>query len=113
MWMRRAVLLLLPLVAGCLRSARPDPVSPLTAEEIAARMPARAHDAEGWARDLMLAFDLDRLPLDEAHVCAVIAVVDQESGFHANPEVPHLAAIARRELSERLARFGPLAEPVL
>src|SRR3989442_1356113 len=69
------------LSAACVRSTRADVEPALDVSELAARLPAKVADKDGWARDLELAFELDGLPLDEAHACAVIAVVDQESGF--------------------------------
>lgn len=112
--MRRSLAVLLLVVgASCVRSARPDLAPALDVQEIAARLPTKVADREGWARDLALALELDELPADEAHVCAVIAVVDQESGFQANPAVPNFAAIARRQLSEKATALGPLAAPAL
>src|SRR5688572_14952035 len=112
--MRRALWTVM-LLAGvsCVRSARPDAAPPLSVSEISARIPAKVADREGWARDLALALEIDGLPADEAHVCAVIAVVDQESGFQANPAVQGLAGIARKELGTKAAALGPLGQPVL
>ncbi len=101
------------LTISCVRSARPDPSPALTAADIVARIPAKVADREGWARDLVVALETNRLPIDEDHVCAVLAVVEQESGYHSNPEVPNLAAIARKELAVRAEALGPLASPLL
>ncbi|MBK7864108.1 MAG: DUF1615 family protein [Archangiaceae bacterium] len=103
------------LLAGmsCVRSARPDAEPRLEVSEISARLPSKVADREGWSRDLEHAFELDRLPVDLEHVCSVIAVVDQESGFQANPVVPNLAAIARKEIEAKARAYGPLAHPVL
>ena len=35
------------------------------------------------------------------HVCAVVAVTEQESGFHVDPVIPDLGAIAWREIERR------------
>ncbi len=43
-------------------------------------------------------------PSDEI-VCAVIAVTQQESTFQVTPAVPGLAAIARKEIDDRAARY--------
>jgi len=101
------------LAVSCVRAARPYAVVELDVQEIAARIPSKVADREGWAADLDFALNLNELPADEAHVCAVIAVVDQESGFQANPVVPNLATIARKEISAKAAKLGPLAAPVL
>lgn len=38
------------------------------------------------------------------NVCAVIAVIEQESGFQVDPVIPGLGAIARREIANRAER---------
>ncbi|MBL8952637.1 MAG: DUF1615 family protein [Myxococcaceae bacterium] len=101
------------LAVSCVRAARPDPIVELDANEIARLIPQKVADREGWATDLEHALKQSRLPADELHVCSVIAVVDQESGFHANPIVPNLASIARREIERKASSLGPLARPVL
>jgi hypothetical protein len=112
--MRRALAVSMVLLGiGCVRAARPDAQPSLDVSEIAARIPAKVVDREGWAADLQLALELDGLPADEEHVCAVIAVVGQESGFQANPVVPNLAKIARAQIAEKAAPLGPLAKPLL
>jgi hypothetical protein len=109
----RCALLVMLAVGACVRNARPETPIGLTPEEIVAHIPAKVADRDGWARDLKLALEVNRLPADAEHVCAAIAVVDQESGFHANPEVPHLASIARRALDEKAGALGPLGKPLL
>ena len=39
------------------------------------------------------------------NVCAVVAVIQQETGFQVDPAVPGLPAMARREIDERAARY--------
>ena len=113
--MRRALTIaMLLLGVSCVRSARPAALAPtLDVTEIAARIPAKVQDRQGWAEDLAFALDLNDLPADEPHVCAVLAVVGQESGFQANPVVPNLARIARAQIAEKASSLGPLAKPVL
>jgi len=38
-------------------------------------------------------------------VCAVVAVIEQESGFHVNSVVPGLPAIAWKEIHTRAGPF--------
>jgi hypothetical protein len=38
-------------------------------------------------------------------VCAVAAIIEQESGWQVNPVVPDLSGIARREVENKLKRF--------
>lgn len=68
-------------------------------------LPAKLSDKKGWAGDMQSAFkSLHIAPLAENY-CAVIAVVEQESGFQADPYVPGLPAIVRREIEQRRDKY--------
>lgn len=73
--------------------------------ELLRRMPAGVQDREGWARDIQAAFAALELEPTRAHLCAVLAVVGQESGFKADPPVPGLPKIARKAIDERAERL--------
>ena len=45
--------------------------------------------------------------------CAVIAVIEQESGYKADPPVPNLPKVVRQALLDRLSILGPLKERAL
>lgn len=65
-------------------------------------------DANGWAIDLhdvLVQHDLDVSP---ENVCAAIAVIDQESGFVADPVVPGLGKLSEDALRQKLGKF-PIA----
>lgn len=51
-------------------------------------------DADRWARAVLRALDRHGLERSPENTCAVIAVIDQESGFKANPDVPDLGAMS-------------------
>ena len=57
-------------------------------------------DAAGWAEDILTNLASLKIPQTEENVCAVIAVVDQESGFVANPAIPKLGAIAEQAMQK-------------
>jgi hypothetical protein len=103
------------LLSGCgtlnpQRPARADP--DVVRERIAALLPPATKQKSDWAADLSAALEaLDVEPTD-AHLCAVIAVAEQESGLQTNPVVPGLPAIAQRELEAKAARFS-IPRPVL
>ncbi|MBL8789451.1 MAG: DUF1615 family protein [Rhizobiales bacterium] len=62
-------------------------------------------DAQGWAIDLLDVLQLHDLSRSRENVCAVIAVVDQESGFVADPAVPGLGKLSEQALRDKLARL--------
>ena len=92
------------LIAGCATAPRPaGPPPQVVRDEVARRIPATVDDRTGWAADIQTAFaaqDIDPMP---ENICAVLAVVAQESGYKADPPVANLPAIARREIERRAA----------
>src|SRR3546814_16436344 len=72
---------------------------------IVQRMPAGTGDREGWARDIQVAFFAQGIAPSPEHLCAVLAVTEQESTFTAEPRVPGLARIAREEIALRAGSF--------
>ncbi len=98
------------LLAGCGSLLRPPiPPPPIDPDairaQIAALLPAQVARRSDWAADLFSALEaLDLAPTDE-HLCAAMAVIEQESSFQVNPAVPGLAAIARREIDGKAARL--------
>lgn len=69
-------------------------------------IPRSVRDRAGWAEDIYTPFVALGLEPTAENVCAVIAVVEQESGFQVNPTVPDLPQIAMRALDERAQRAG-------
>jgi hypothetical protein len=67
------------------------------------RLPADIRDRTGWATDIQTAFSTERIDPNSENICAVLAVIAQESGFHADPAVPDLPRIAREEIDRRAA----------
>lgn len=92
------------LLAAC-SAPRPRPWAERGAEEVRLQLetllPSKLEDRAGWARDIEAAFDhLDVLPSTD-NLCAVLAVIEQETGYRANPGVPDLPKIARHEIERR------------
>jgi hypothetical protein len=95
------------LLAGC-RSAPPrePPIDPDVARaEIRARIPPAVANRDGWAIDMFAAFESLEVRPTPRNICAVVAVIQQETGFQVDPAVPGLPAMARREIDERAARY--------
>ena len=67
------------------------------------KLPTRLEDREGWARDVQTAFSALRLAPSDSNLCAVLAVVEQESTYRADPPVPGLGRIAVAEIKRRAA----------
>ena len=104
----------LALLAGCAgdSSVRAPERSPEAIQaDIEALIPASVGQRSAWAVDLQSVFAALRIAPTPANVCAVLAVVQQESGFSVDPPVPNLARVARQEILDRAERLGvpPLA----
>lgn len=65
-------------------------VSAKQVAHLIARAEPGVKDAFGWANDLRSALETHNLPRSRENVCAMIAIVDQESSFQANPIIPGL-----------------------
>src|ERR1700761_8355895 len=94
-----AVLVLVSLAVGCAsdRSSGPK-VSEADAHTLIEHsLPAGVTDKTGWADDVYAALTTQRIDPTQQNVCAVVAVIEQESGFHVNTVIPGLPAIAWRE----------------
>ena len=92
------------LLAGCVSAPLvPSRPGADVRSEIVQRMPARVADREGWAADIQSAFAAQRIAPNTENICAVLAVVEQESGYVADPPVANLPKIARGEIDRRAA----------
>lgn len=65
-------------------------------------------DANGWAIDLHDVLVQHELDVSPENVCAAIAVIDQESGFVADPVVQGLGKLSEDALRQKLGKF-PIA----
>ena len=98
------------LLTGC-ASERPADETPAPDREQARALidellPPRVSDRPGWVTDIYDGFTLQGLVPTRPNVCAVVAVIEQESNFHVNPIVPRLGAIAWKEIDSRAERVG-------
>ncbi len=93
-------------LAGC--AHEPEPRTPAPSLQgralIEHAIPRGVPDRAGWIEDMDGAFKALGLAPTRENVCAVVAVTAQESGFHVDPVIPDLGAIAWREIERRAAR---------
>lgn len=96
------------LLAACASdgSRQGPPTDPAAIRaRVRALLPASLGDRDGWAADFQSAYTALGLPSDAAHLCAAIAVTEQESSFQTDPRVPNLPRLAQDELFRRAERF--------
>jgi hypothetical protein len=70
-------------------------------------------DAKGWANDLHAALAENGFEQSKENICATIAIIDQESGFVANPAVPGLGRLAEKAIREKLRNYPIIGLQVL
>jgi hypothetical protein len=101
--LRLSGVLLVLLLGAC--ASQPPKISERTAAQIKAdiarRIPASISDRADWANDVYVALSSQNLPSSADNICAVLAVIEQESTYQANPPVPNLGRISRQELARR------------
>ncbi|MFJ4064714.1 DUF1615 domain-containing protein [Pseudomonas sp. NPDC089996] len=97
----------LALLQGCAgrREEEPEADPAKVRAQLMRLLPAQARDREGWAKDIQVAFEAQRITPSKRNLCAVLAVTEQESTFNADPQVPNLGRIAREEIDRRAARL--------
>ena len=107
---RLFALLGLMLLAGCAgdmplrEAAAPRPAD--VRAQIVSLMPAGTTDRAAWAADIYAALSALEVSPTPENICAVLAVIEQESTYRADPEVPKLGQIAWGEIDRRAERLG-------
>jgi hypothetical protein len=84
----------------------------LTTTEITALISPRVPERAAWAKAVGDALAANSIEPDPVAVCAVLAVIAQESGFREDPAVPGLARVVEERIEKHQARLGPLGRPV-
>lgn len=87
------------LLVACTPQRTPEDVR----AELLRKLPVSLADRAGWARDIQAAFAAQDIEPSSEHLCAALAVVEQESTYRVDPPIPGLAGIARREIDRRAA----------
>jgi hypothetical protein len=98
-----ASLALAALVTGCASDRATGPkISEADAHTLIERsLPGSVSDKPGWTDDIYAAFTTQQIEPTQENVCAVVAVIEQESGFQVNSVVPGLPSIAWKEIHTR------------
>lgn len=92
------------VLALLLTACATTPSGPTASEvraSIEAKIPPSVDDRAGWAADVQVAFDAQGITPNAENICATLAVLEQESGYVADPAVPNLGRIAKAELERR------------
>ena len=91
------------LLTGCGdRSWWDDEEKHLNTEQIKKVIPTRVSERDLWAKDIFDITEQLGIPQNKENICTIVAVVDQESNFVANPTVPGLGQKAVKEVQDRL-----------
>jgi Protein of unknown function (DUF1615) len=103
-----AALAIAALLTGCAEA--PPTTAPESAPAVSrtepralieASLPHTVTDRSGWTTDMYAAFTILTITPNRENACAVVAVIQQESGFQVDPVIPGLGAIARAEIARR------------
>lgn len=98
---------LLMMLAACVPERAPEPPKAVPARPragIDAALPAALRDRAGWNADMLAGFRALGIEPNREHICAVVAVIEQESGFRVDPLIPDLGTIAWKEIDVRAER---------
>jgi hypothetical protein len=89
-------------LTACGGQSSQEEESVLSANKLRQLIPSRVHNRADWAKDILQISAELKLEQSPQNMCTIIAVVDQESNFVANPVVPGLGPKAVKEINARL-----------
>lgn len=116
-WVRWAVLGAACLVGACGRAVRPEAREPelprLELAQVAGLIPSHVKEREAWAHEVLAALEAEEFPPAPEPVCSVLAVIEQESGYQADPAVAGLPKLVRQRLDSYADKLGPLGRRAL
>ena len=91
------------ITTACHKKPEEDPAIHLAEKDKVARLiPARTKDRKSWATDILAIMDEAKYPHSLENICTIVAIVDQESNFQADPAVAGLSRDAKKALFERI-----------
>jgi len=91
-------------LSGCNRTSTPanTEITRADLKKVSRMIPSRIKDRKSWAADIITTMDQLSIDRNLENTCTILATVDQESNFKANPAVPNLGKTAAKEMRERL-----------
>lgn len=101
---------MLLLLLACRTS---PPETELDVDQVTTSVRSGPPESRRWAQAVITGLRAAEQPIHRSQVCQVLAVIEQESGYQANPPVPGIAGMVREELAERLRSLGPLQDDAL
>lgn len=97
------------LLASCASKRGPQPAHVEVADAqtyIEQALPANIAARSAWVQDIYEGFRAQSIEPTRSNVCAVVAVIAQESSFAVNPVIPGLPSIAWKEIRTRASHAG-------
>ena len=94
------------LLSSCTSPPRTESGGPTPADveaTIVSLLPPTAAERDGWAGDIRDSFAALHIRPTRQNLCAVVAVIEQESGFRVDPVIPDLGRRAWLEIDQRAA----------
>lgn len=88
------------LLSACQQNTVPD--TNLSASQVEKLIPQGVKEAHSWAKDMTDIMQTLNIERSKQNVCSVIAVVEQESTFVADPVVVGLGEKSLKEINQRL-----------
>ena len=79
-----------------------EPQNQLSSSQIAKMLPSHVKNSRSWASDIEAVFKELNITRNKRNICTVVAVIDQESNFVADPSVAGLGDKSLKELESRL-----------
>jgi hypothetical protein len=103
----------LALLVGCPKPTPPKKAPRDLAPGAVARLVrSDVQDKAGWGADVHRALLEAGQPVTKDTACQVLAVIEQESGYEADPEVPNLGRVVKGEVDAVFEKLGPAAVPI-
>lgn len=101
--MKKAFLVLpILLLAACTDTQQPSGAPAISDADIARLIPKRVKNTKSWAADIGKVFDTLAIERSTQNACTVIAIIDQESNFAADPRVANLGQAALSAIDDKL-----------